>query len=222
MTLAIVQQTALTNKQISASASLALNGVSAGNTLFALLAYDDSNNHSSTPATVGDGQGAYTLDVSQVRSHNSAQIYSLWNAAAGTHSLSSTAAATASGNWTWLFLEVSGLGLVNSLDQAVGNTQSTNAPAVSSGTLAQSLELAFAIAEAGGAVTGLVTPTGWNNLGLLNSSFPSGSFASLITSSTGALSPTFGTMSGSGFAAVIATYKALTIPTDDLIGQAWL
>lgn len=217
ITPAIVQQTALTNAQNKTTTSLTLNGVIAGNTVFALVAYDDSNNTSSIPASMSDSvAGAMTRDIQQIRSHNSAAIYSSWNAAAGTHTVTTTAASGAAGNWSWLLLEVFGLGAINSLDQTGAVNGTTQSSAVStSGAIVQPVEFALAMCESGGAVSGYVTPSqngGWNNLGILNSSFPSGSFASLLTSAAGVLSPTFGTLSGAGFAAVIATYQSAAIP----------
>jgi hypothetical protein len=210
----VVQSTAIANKQAQSTITFTLSGVTAGNAILVPVGYVDGGNSSTIPLSCSDGT-AYTADKQPTSGHSSANLYSLFNVAAGTHTIvvtKASAATAANVGFTGVAMEVSGLPATNSLDANgtgtnTGNSTAPSATSTGNPSTANSISIGMASVDAG--VTGLTTPSqngGWTNLGVLDS-FPSVSIAYLIGAPTNAqLAPTYGTIAQNLWAAYVVTY----------------
>lgn len=194
------------------TASATLSGVTLNNTLFAVVVH-----HAGSSTTVSDGT-SYTKDVIGNGTGGDAgsfslELFRLDSASAGSHTATSTG--TTGGYGQIILLEASGL-ITSPFDkQAINNSNSTTATTGSTGTLSNSIELAFAIMGTDAAsVAGETNPptgAGWvsqyNDTSTGNCTL---SINTLVTSSNSALSAAWGTFTtGCQWIALIGTYKGV-------------
>ena len=232
MSIAIVQVGAgVSSSGSSLSQAITLAGVTAADALIAVVGHEDGG--STNPNVSGsDAQGSYTQDIWVARGNQaSAGIYSLFNANAGSHTLTVTASSGTAANSAWNvnILEVSGLGTTDSFDASSSNTANTSTTPTtgSTGTLAVASEFVITCAQGNqGSTGGTSPPTGGNNSPFIDiynaTSEWFDSAYQINTSVTTGVAAAYGTLNTSViWAAVIGTYKAFTsiaTPTT-LMGQ---
>jgi hypothetical protein len=217
MTTAVLVQTSTAGLYggTSLTATATLNGVTAGNTLIALVGHQDFGNNNYTMA-VSDAQGSYSPDAYLIRSSNgrpSAGVFSLFTANAGTHACSAVASLGTVGNsfGALVLQEWSGL---SALDQAASNSAggTTTPTSGTTATLAQNNDVIFTILSSNSTQAGgTFPPTGGPGTytQVFNSTLVDQDYQ-IIQSSTAAVSASWGTLTAAAnWAAVIATYTAL-------------
>jgi hypothetical protein len=198
--------------------------VTAGNALVALNIAEPTGS-AGHALSVADGQGAYT-QASQTQNniggantnYLTPSIDFLLNANSGTHTVVGTqTCGTFSAAGFMIVCEISGLA-PSPLDvTAIGATGQSTAPAPgTSGTLAQAIEIAFAVfVTRNSTVQAITRPSGYTNIlseitpNSTNNDNIQGSVDYRIVSATTALNPTYGISNSSYWAACQATFKAV-------------
>ena len=208
-----------------------LPGVTAGNAIIVLANYLDSSSNTNIPVGVADAGGAYTVDA-QVNAagsagrHTSASVYSFFNAAAGSHAMTLSNGAGATGLfWIYEVLEVSGLPLINSASGVTTNFGANTGPVnVGGSTLSTPGGFALTLSVNQGANNpGSIYPpqigqsgsgSTYNGLFTGSSDFPSGSAGYLIPSATSQFGADFGTLAvAQGWGAIFLYYAPLPSAT---------
>jgi hypothetical protein len=206
------------------SSSMSATGITAGNALIVVVGHEDSSGTNPT-ISISDGQGSYIADQTGTRGNQVwTGIYSLFNANAGTHTISGVASSgtAADSFWSLNWMEVSGLGASDSFDVGAENSANTSTTPTSgtSASLAQASELVVcALTGNIGFTGGTFPPSGGNNTPFIviysNLAGTGGvSFDSdyqINTSVTTGVAATWGTVGSSQiWVGVIGTYKAST------------
>jgi hypothetical protein len=220
---AIVQISAKGLFSNATTATCTLTGVTSGNTIAAFVNHYNSAG-SGSGTTVSDGT-SYTNDI-RIPGHGGAsgfsslEVFQLLSAAAGTHTIVSTAAVAVNGFGQMVCMELSGLSS-SPFDQSASSSNNSTTPSVGpTGTLAVSSELCFAVyCNPGVATTGITNPptpaSTWVSQYADSSTADLPLYiASLISPSTAALSASWGTLSTSGqWIAAIVTFQPAAAPT---------
>lgn len=185
------------------STAVSLFGVRAGNAIIVPV-----NTPGSAAPTMSDGV-SYTQDIWQQQGTVvGSGVFSLFNASAGTHNLTVSAASTGT------MYEVSGLPTTNSLDKTgVGtNAGSTGPVTATTATLSAATDFAFLSGVANGFQT-MTAPSGWETTWLGsgatgNTQFnPGPCTAHEQPAAVTALSPSCGTVTSAAWVMAVATYK---------------
>jgi hypothetical protein len=217
MSIIVVQHTSTTTFH-SVTQSATLSGVTAGNAIIAVSGHVDSAGTGPT-FVISDGQGTYTNDAYvNLAGFIQAVIGSLFNANAGSHTVSCVAQSGAAGNSTGeiALLEVSGIGV---LDEKNTATSTNTTPSIAlTGNIATVNELIVCITNANTTLAGATAPPtasgtsqSWVSL-FSQLTGASSVFADLDylinTSGTGTVGAAWGTLSSSADCSMaIAAYK---------------
>jgi len=196
----------------SVNPTYTLSGVTGGNTILVLVNYLDTSNNSNIPVSVSDAGGTYTPDL-QINAanapgrHNSASLYSFFNAASGIHTLTFTRGVGATNvYWVYEVLEVAGLPLTNSLDAASTTNFGASTGPVNVGgsvlTRANGFAVVMSVNQNANNPVSIYPPqigsSGgvpvYNGLYTGTTDFPSASAGYLIPTTTAALGADFGTL----------------------------
>lgn len=215
---------------VSTNPTYTLTGVTNHDTIIVLVNYLDSSSNSNIPTGVADAGGAFTADE-QINAdnspgrHNSASVYSFFNAAAGSHAITLTRGAGATGvYWVYEVLEVSGLPTTNSKDAASTTNFGASTGPVNVGGSTLSAANGFAVVlnvnQNANNPPALYPPqigmsgSGSSYIGLFTGSadFPSGSAGYLIPSTTATLGADFGTIGTATAWGVASVYYAPAAP----------
>lgn len=198
------------------TASATLTGVTAGNTLLAVVTHHN-NQSNGAGTTVSDGT-AYTNDLFKAGSGGdsgafSLEVFRLDNAGAGSHTATTTASFGTTGYGQIILIEASGL-IASPTDATVSsNGNSTHPSSGTTATLAQSVELAIAVmtTDASSVAGETNPPSGWtSNYNDTSTGSNTLSINSQITAATTALSASWGTLTTAcQWIAGIVTYKAV-------------
>ena len=223
MSISVVQKaTGVSSSGSSLSVSVTITGVTAGNTLIAVVGHEDAGG-SNPIISVSDGQGSYTADQQNNRGFQThAGIWSLFNANAGSHTITATASLGTAANSSWSInvIEVSGLGTSDSYDTGNNNSANTSTTPTSgvSAALAQGSELVVTCLTGNTGLSGgsyTAPPSGGNNTPFIAiyahpaSQCYFDSDYQINTSATTAVQASWGaTTQNQIWSAAIATYKA--------------
>jgi hypothetical protein len=192
------------------SAALTIASVTAGNTLLCAVQWADSAGTTglAAPATVTDSTGqTWTAEVVQATggaatSGIGALIYRLFNANAGSHTVTFTpSGGTSPYIGDMALFEVTPLAL-DKHPAAVNSTSGTGITGPNTGTLTNAIEFALSVCGIDAGSGSINTPTGFTSI--QNSG--DGSINFQITSTTTALNPAYTSTGGDSAQAAIATY----------------
>jgi hypothetical protein len=221
MSITIVQKGTQVNQSASLTAAITLTGCTAGNALIFCVSHEDSGGAAGQSVTASDNVGgSLTPDITNTRGNQAwAGVYSLWNIASGSHTITATSAVGTAGNSSFVInvMEVSGLGTSNSFDKSSGNNANTSTTPTTgtTSTLAQASELVVCVVALNTNTTGwTVPPTGGNNSPYVSiyshtTTCCGDADYQINTSSTTGVAAAWGTLGTSQiWSAVIGTYKA--------------
>jgi hypothetical protein len=208
--------------------SATITGVTAGNTIIALISSVDTNGSVRSLSSLSDGQGSYTTDASQSGNGCLCVVASLFNANAGSHTVSVTLSGAGAFSYGYMYVvEVAGIGTSDSFDQSAGTTgNSLTMSTGATGTLAVANEIAFAIngTIAGGAGTYNYPPTGFTQIHAgqdgSSNSFDSQNYQ--IVASTSAITADWGSVSSNvKHSCLVATYQGAVVAPGNIGPTPW-
>jgi hypothetical protein len=208
--------------------SATINGVTAGNTILALISSIDTNGATRSLNSLSDGQGSYATDASQGGNGVLCVVASLFNANSGSHTVSVTLSGSGTACQGHMYVvEVSGIGTSNSLDQTAGTTANSQPMSTgATGTLAVANEIAFALSGTISSGTGTYTypPTGFTQIHAGNdtgtNSYNSQNYQ--IVASTAAITADWGSAAANTkHSCVVATYQGTVIPPGNIGPTPW-